>query len=323
MNTDIPISSVRDQLVHFDRVISQLNLLHPTSAVDRIIKELSTFCCSTQISSATFERLLETDPILKASCEHLNSLLSRYEYYLETYWAKRYASSKHSIRLENFPDIDDYRQSVQLEMNILRDVGIQFSQSSVPNDDDNSMVTKMVFIGSGPLPISAILILSEYAPFTDIYNIDRSHEANQLASMVCKRLLPVHLSARMHFITNDISQRPIPFKLNSILRECQLIFIAALVGESESSKLDILRNIITNSFEGTEIGTVQQQHILIRTTDGLRQVLYPKISVETIGMLQSNTSDDPNKNGENLLQIESIVHPQNDTRMTIIIARKS
>jgi hypothetical protein len=71
----------------------------------------------------------------------------------------------------------------------------------------------------------------------------------------------------------------------------------------------------------TKVRTIQ--HIVIRSTDGLRQVLYPKLNVEKIVMLQSTTNGDQNNNKKNLLQIESIVPPQNDTRMSVIVLKKS
>lgn len=320
MNTNTTTKYVRDRLVHFDHVISQLDLHDPCPAVNRIFEELVIFCCFTQITSFTYERLIETDPVFKASCKNLNNLFSNYEYQLERYWAKMYTFDEYSILLENFPDIDDYRRSIQVEMNILRELDIQFTQSSLLNDEGSSTVTKIAFIGSGPMPISSMLILGEYAPFINIYNIDKSHEVNQLASIVSQRLLSEHLSTRMHFITCDISQRPLPSELDSILKECQLIFVAALVGDNETAKLDILQNITVGSSEKTEMKTIQ--HIVTRTTDGLRQVLYPKLSVEKIAMLQSTISDDQNNNRKQLLQIESIVHPQSDTRMSIVVVKK-
>jgi nicotianamine synthase len=212
MNINTATSSVRDRIVQFDHIISQLDIFDPCPAVNNIFEQLVVFCCSTQMPSLTFERLIETDPVFKASCEHLSSLLSDYEYQLEKYWAETYAFGEHPIPLENFPDIDDYRRSIRLEMNVLQGLGIRFAQSPLLNNECSSVVTKIIFIGSGPLPVSSMLILSEYAPFVDVYNIDKSHEANQLASIVCQRLLPAHLFKRMHFITCDINRRPLPFE---------------------------------------------------------------------------------------------------------------
>lgn len=96
---------------------------------------------------------------------------------------------------------------------------------------------QMISIGSGSLPISFMVILNEYASFTDIYNIDMSKEANQLLPVVCQRLLPIHLFMHMHFITYDISHQPIPSEIHSILKECQLIYSFELVAENKSCKI--------------------------------------------------------------------------------------
>lgn len=320
-NTDKASSSVRDQLVYFNRVISQLDLINPTADVTCIFNQLITFCCSTTMPSSTFECLCTTDAVFKASCENLSRLLSRYEYQLETSWAKTYAFSKHLATLESFPDINDYRSSIQLEVEMLCNVGVQFMQSSTPIREGNAVVTKMAFIGSGPLPISSMLISSEYAPFTDIYNIDLSEEANQLASLASCRLLPENRHTRMHFVTCDVSQRSALSELGSVLKTCQLIFIAALVGASEQAKLDILENLVSVLSADNEANTIQ--HIVIRTTNGLRQVLYPKLSVQTIAALQPKNGADPDQNRRNMLQIESVVHPRSDTRMSLIVIKKS
>jgi nicotianamine synthase len=321
MSLSTATSSVRDRLVHFEHVISRLDSLEPCPAVDHIFKELCEFCCSNPISPFVFEHLLHTDLVLKASCTNLNRLLSRYEYHLEKSWAMILGSGEQSMLLDSFLDIDDYRRSVQLEMNVLQDLGIRFTSNSV--DELNvitSLVSKIVFIGSGPLPVSSMLILSEYAPCVDIYNIDRNHEANQLASIVCQRLLPAHLSTRMHFITHDIGERPFPSELNLILKESELVFVAALVGENPVTKLDILRSIVEDSNGDSKERKLA--HIVIRTTDGLQQVLYPKLSVEAIATLQSSVTNDLGTLPKNVLQIESICHPGTGTRMTVIIARR-
>lgn len=320
MSIDKATNYVRNRVIHFDHIISQLDISDSCADVSGIFEELIWFCCLTQIPSVTFNSLLEADFVLKMSCENLNRLLSRYEYQLEINWARKFVASGRLIGLESFPDIDDYRRSTRLETDILWELGVRFARNPISSNECRAIVTKMVFIGSGPLPISSMIILSEYAPFIDIYNIDISEEANQLACVVSQRLLPAHLSVRMHFITYDVSQRPIPFEIDSILKGCQLIYVAALVGENEATKLDILRNIIVDSSDYTKVRTVQ--HVVIRTTDGLRQALYPKITAEKISMLQSDATNDQDNSRRNLLQIESSVHPQNNTRMSIIVAKK-
>ena len=51
----------------------------------------------------------------------------------------------------------------------------------------------------------------------------------------------------MHFITQDIGEKPLPKKVKSILSQCQLIYLAVYVGENELDKLDILENIVDQS----------------------------------------------------------------------------
>ena len=313
-------NSVREQLIRFNNDISQLDLLNPSPEVTHLFNELLKFCCSTPLSSFVFERMLETDSVVEATCDNLRLLRSRYEYNLEMNYAKIYAHTGNQNLIQNYFDDGNYHQLVRLEMDMLRELGIFFSQNSRPNGKDNPLVTKIAFVGSGPIPASSILILREYAPSVDIYNIDISYEANQLASIICGRLLPSNLFKAIHFITQNISEEPIPMEVESILKDCQLIFLAALVGHNELSKLDILRNLTKHSKNDADRKAVQ--HIVIRTTDGLRQVLYPKLSVESIKTLPMSTICDGHNN-ENmaLLEIQAINHPQNDVAISIIIAK--
>lgn len=312
--------SVRKQLEDYNNAISQLHLLNPSPKVIHLFNELRTFCCTTPLHSFTFERMLENDTVLRAICDNLCRLRSQYEYHLEMNWAKIYASNENQNFIEHFSEDGDYRRLIQLETDMLQDIGIYFCQDSLPNDKCTSLVTKVAFIGSGPIPISSILILSEYAPFIDIYNFDISSEANQLASIICERSLPSHLFKRMHFITQDVSQKSISFEVESILKECQLIFLAALVGHNEETKLNILEHIIMHAKNNVNKELVQ--HIIIRTTNGLCQVLYPKISAKSIQRLQVFRSYDINNNKKEApLEIRSISPVQADNPISIIIAK--
>ncbi|CAF1469660.1 unnamed protein product [Adineta steineri] len=311
---------IRKQLIQFNSIISQFDLLDPSPQVTHLFNELLIFCCSTPICSLKFERMLETDSVLKTVCENLRNLRSRYEYHLEIHSAKIYASNANQSLIEHFFDDGDYHRLIQLEIDMLRNLGIQFPQNLPLNDKLNSVVTKIAFIGSGPIPVSSMLILTEHTPFVDIYNIDISHEANQLASNVSKQLLPSHLFERMHFITQDINQKPLPFHIESILKQCQVIFLAALVGTDDLAKLSILQNIVKHS--KNESDQRLTQHIIIRTTDGLRQVLYPKINLKTITKFQlALDNDELNNKNKASLEIQAISSPQDHIPITIIVAK--
>jgi hypothetical protein len=111
-------------------------------------------------------------------------------------------------------------------------------------------------------------ILNEYAPFIDTYIIDRNHEANELASTECERLLPAYIRTGMHFIMHDISQRLFPSEMDFTRKETELVFVAVLVIENMAVELNILRNRIEDSY-GYHKGR-KLQHIMIKTMDGLR-----------------------------------------------------
>ncbi|CAF1240685.1 unnamed protein product [Adineta ricciae] len=313
-------NSIRETLIDYNKAISQLSLFNPSSEATKLFDELLKFCCSTALDPSIFERMLETDLVLQAVCDQLRRSRSQYEYYLEQNLAKIYTTNPGLNLIEQFSDDGDYHRLIEFEINMLHELGIRFSQSSIPNDTSNILVNKIAFIGSGPIPISSILILRKYAPFADIYNIDVSHEANQLALSITKQLLPGHLIERMHFITQDIGQKSIPIEVESILKECEIIFLAALVGHDEMTKLDILRNVVKHSKNESNLTKVQ--HIVIRSTDGLCQVLYPKLSPELIITLEASSSNETRNNKQNIsLDIRKVSLSENGSAISTIIAK--
>jgi hypothetical protein len=262
--------------------------------------------------------MLQTDFILKATCKNLCHLFARYLFYREIHTARICATDQRQSLEEYLKDRQTYEKLIQCEMDMLTELGVHFDNNSTVNNENEMsvLVTKIAFIGSGSIPNSSMTILNDYAPYADIYNIDMCEEANQLASMISKQILPSHLSKRMHFITQDITEQPLPVQVKSILNQCQLIYLATVVGMDELEKLNILKNIVNHSNNDLEQKPIQ--YFVIRTTEGFWQIFFPKITAEKIAMLQANVGDDINK--KFLFQIKAIQHLADKYGITRIIA---
>lgn len=140
------------------------------------------------------------------------------DFFLEINAVRICAADKNQSLDKFFRYRQTYIDLIQCEMNMLTKLGVQLSINSISNDNDTSLlVNKIAFIGSGPIPNSSMIILNDFVPNADIYNIDMSQEANKLASIIVEQVLPSYLSKCMHFITQDINEKPLPVQLKSIL----------------------------------------------------------------------------------------------------------
>jgi hypothetical protein len=285
-----------------------------------MFRELVTFCTSNKICSSTFEQMLQTDFVLKTTCNSLCHLFARYLFYREIHTARICAADQRQCLEEYLKDHQTYEKLIQCEIDMLTELGVNFANNSTVNNETSVLVTKIAFIGSGPIPNSSMTILNDYAPYADIYNIDMCEEANQLASRISEQILPSHLSKRMHFITQDITEEPLPVQVKSILNQCQLIYLATVVGMNELEKLNILKNIVNQSNDDLEKKSIQ--YFVIRTTEGFWQIFFPKVTAEKIAMLQAtNDSDVRNDiNGKFLFQIKAVQHIADKYGITRIIA---
>ncbi|UJR18274.1 hypothetical protein I4U23_005177 [Adineta vaga] len=292
---------IRNELIQLNKQFSQVNVNEFTPEVISLFNKLTEICFSNEICLSTFDQMLQTDMEFKSVCENLRHLFALYGFYVEIRSARLCAVDKSQDLSEHFKYRQNYMQLIGSELNMLQDLHVYLNKSSTNNNNDecNTLITKIAFIGSGPIPISSIIILEDFESSIDIYNIDKCEEANQLASVICEQVLPSHLSKRMHFITQDICENPLGDEVRSILNQCQLIYLAAYVGENELEKLNILQHLVESSNDQS-VRKIKQ-YFIIRTAEGLYQVLFPKIRPEKIAMLQTNTDEK-----KNLYQIEKV-----------------
>jgi nicotianamine synthase len=126
---------------------------------------------------------------------------------------------------------------------------------------------KIAFIGSGPLPLSAICLsqnLEESGTsnipepgLPSVLNIDKVPDAISQSRILVEKLG----ATKMYFSCQEIGRSDLD------LRSFDVVFLAALVGETQEEKEKLLISVVRSMREGALV--------VIRTAHGLRQLLYP------------------------------------------------
>ncbi|KAJ0166897.1 Nicotianamine synthase [Colletotrichum tanaceti] len=216
------------------------------------------------VNGAIFNQLFDlvmTDPRVTSVIHELRQIWGDGEYLLELEFARKVISggSREESRqlFESFPYLDQYYQLARMEANTL-DTAVGETQLSRPR--------KIAFLGSGPTPFTALCMRPKLGHDVEIVNIDRSEEAIRHGTLVARRL-----GDAMRFVKADVASVP------DDLRDCDVVHFAALVGGDEQQKLDLLISVAGAMKKGALI--------MLRSTDSLRQCLYPKIDTDDRGVL--------------------------------------
>lgn len=224
---------------------------------------------------------------MQAIIPELRQLWGDAEYLLELDFARKVISGTPSIpdcrRLyESFPYLDQYRQLARMETNTL---DTALGEKGLPP------VRKIAFLGSGPTPFSALCFRERLGPAVEIVNIDRSPEAIDHGQRMALSL-GHEFSGNMGFVRAEVA---VPASSPSSsdggtngapaspaattealalpdLSNCDLVHFAALIGETERDKRDLLIAVAKAMRPGSLI--------MLRSTDSLRQCLYPKMDVD-------------------------------------------
>lgn len=211
---------------------------------------------------------------LQVILHDLHQLSGLGETELEFFWAKKIAASAFpSVELEKYPYYHNYEQLTQLEYQSLRVLG-------------ERRFSKVLFVGSGPLPLTAILLARHFG-FT-VTCIDRNEEAVAISKKLIEKLNLDHLIEVVHIAILDYTD----------LAHYDLIFLAALVGYGQQEKLSIIDHLHRHSRPGALA--------IIRTAHGGRRLLYPFLDERLI---------------KNFL-IHAVIEPKNEVVNSIIIVEK-
>lgn len=149
----------------------------------------------------------------------------------------------------------------------------------------------MAFLGSGPLPLTSIVLALHHLPSARFDNYDFDPAANAMARL----LVAPHpeLARRMAFLDADVE------KVTAELREYDVVFLAALVGMERAEKVRLVKHLRQHMAPGAVL--------LLRSAHGARAFLYPVVEVDDLP-------------GFDVL---SVVHPTDEVINSVILARKS
>ncbi|KAB1202106.1 Nicotianamine synthase [Morella rubra] len=150
--------------------------------------------------------------------------------------------------LEIFPCYSNYLKLGLLEFSILSQ-----HRTRIPS--------KIAFAGSGPLPLTSIVLASNHLTTTSFHNYDIDELAN---SMAVRLVSPdPDLSKRMVFHTNDI------MNVTNALRDYEVVFLAALVGIDKEEKVRVINHLAKYMAPGALL--------MLRSAHGARAFLYPVV----------------------------------------------
>ncbi|KAK8605119.1 hypothetical protein V6N13_082575 [Hibiscus sabdariffa] len=253
--------------------ISNLESLKPCKDVDMLFTQLVVTCMPPSTIDVT--KLCKTIQDIRSK---LIQLCGEAEGHLESHFSTILGSYENPLHYLNiFPYYSNYLKLSQLEFNILSK-----HCSNVP--------TKVAFVGSGPLPLTSIVLASFHLTATTVHNYDIDPSANSKALRLVSS--DPDLSRRMFFHTTDIMD------VTSALNDYDVVFLAALVGMDKNAKVRVIDHLAKYMAPGAIL--------MLRSAHGARAFLYPVV-------------DPCDVRG---FEVLSVFHPTDEVINSVVIARK-
>lgn len=264
-------SRLKSRLRLLHRRLETVTSLEPGDEVDSLFSRLVESCLAADERTAA-EVL--ADPEVARLGPRLVELCSTGEYLLERRWAEEVVASRDPRRtLARFPYYGNYERLTRMELHALR------GASAAP-------VRRVLFVGSGPLPLTSILLAGRYGLSVD--NVDQDAPACRLGASLAAGL---GLAGSLEFVEADARS------LGSVA-DYDAVFLAALVGLDEREKESVIRRV----GEGMRPGA----SLVVRTAHRLKTLLYPRVDPASLAGLEPQV----------------IVEPVNDVVNSVIVAEK-
>ncbi|XVE63124.1 hypothetical protein DITRI_Ditri06bG0174700 [Diplodiscus trichospermus] len=255
--------------------ISSLDSLKPCKDVNKLFTQLVVTCMPPSPIDVTklCKRIQKIRSKLIRLCGEAEGLL-------ESHFSTILASFENPLHhLHIFPYYSNYLKLSQLEFNILT----KHCSNVVPRN--------VAFVGSGPLPLTSIVLASFHLPTTSFHNYDIDPSANSKALRLVSS--DPDLSQRMFIHTTDIMD------VTNALKDYDVVFLAALVGMDKDEKVRVIDHLAKYMAPGALL--------MLRSAHGARAFLYPVV-------------DPCDLRG---FEVLSIFHPTDEVINSVVIARKS
>ncbi|KAK9070955.1 hypothetical protein SSX86_009523 [Deinandra increscens subsp. villosa] len=265
-----------DKICEIYHKISQLETLKPSKNVDTLFTQLVLTCIPP--SSIIISNLPNKVQEIRSK---LIRLCGEAEGHLEAHFSTLLASFSNPLHhLDIFPYYSNYLKLSRIEFDILDQ---HYSAGTGPPK-------RVAFVGSGPLPLTSIVLASYHLKETTFHNYDIDPSAN---SMACRLVsADSDLSQRMIFHTSDI------LDVSDELKEYDVVFLAALVGMDVDEKVRVVQHLAKYMAPGAVL--------MVRSAHGARAFLYPVVDPKE---LQG-------------FEVLSVFHPDDDVINSVVIARK-
>ncbi|KAJ0091140.1 hypothetical protein Patl1_14299 [Pistacia atlantica] len=271
--SQIPAELLIARIMQMHASISKLESLKPSKEVNSLFTHLVKLC--TLPSSIDIKALSEEVQNMRQS---LIVLSGRAEGLLELEFATFLTKLPQPLNnLNLFPYYGNYMKLANLEYTILAENGVVQPK-------------KVAFVGSGPMPLTSLIMASHHMKSTHFDNFDIDGAANLVARKIVSS--DAEFEKRMKFHTCDIME------VKEKLGEYDCIFLAALVGMSKAEKMKFLGHIRQYMRDGGVL--------LVRSANGARAFLYPVIE----------------ENELMEFEVLSIFHPTNDVVNSVVLVRK-
>ncbi|XP_010549461.1 PREDICTED: nicotianamine synthase 3-like [Tarenaya hassleriana] len=256
--------------------ISKLDSLKPSENVDTLFKELVSTCIPPNPNIDVTKMCDKVQEIRS----NLIKICGEAEGYLENHFCSILTSFDDNPlhHLDVFPYYTNYLKLSKLEFDLLT----QHSDCSAPKT--------VAFVGSGPLPLTSIVLAKFHLKDTVFHNFDVDPCANSLASRLVSS--DPDLSQRMFFHTTDVMD------VTESLKDFDVVFLAALVGMDKSEKVKVIEHLQKHMAPGAVL--------MLRSAHGARAFLYP--IVEPCDLKG--------------FEVLSIYHPTDEVINSVVISRK-
>ena len=257
------------------RRLVALDDLRPGPEVDGIFDALVALALHTPPDVAA---TVLADPAIAALRPGLVELSARAEYQLELAWAERIADAADPrAELERFPYVENYRRLVEVEG----------AHATAAARRPGRPIRRALFVGSGPLPLSPVLLAARLGVPVDSLDRDPAavHVARRVAALDGG---PVRFVVRDLLAADDLSAY-------------DLVVLAALVGLDSAGKQRGLAHLARVCAPGTLV--------LARSAHLLKTLLYPEVEL-------------PAGSGGPALGLEllDVVHPRPPVINSIVLA---
>ncbi|CAN6450189.1 unnamed protein product [Victoria cruziana] len=264
---------LKASIVRIYKSLCEVDSLRPSPHVNGLFTQLVKFCI---LPSSVDIKLLS--PEMQLIRQDLIGLCARAEGLLELEYSALLSKTPRPMNcLHLFPYYSNYIELAGLEHKFLANHGLVQPK-------------RVAFVGSGPMPLTSIILATQHMTSTSFVNYDMDASANGMA----QRLVSTDqdLVRRMAFRTCDVRNA------KEELAEFDCIFLAALVGMTKDEKVRILRHIGKFMKAGG--------FLLVRSANGARAFLYPVVDDEDLCSFR----------------ILQVFHPTDDVINSIIVAQK-